>query len=326
MDSPKKHDPKKNDPKKKRSGGHKVYTPWHILLDEVMAYFFDSEEIEVRAFEKLGTLPLESDFLILCKKKDEETLRKHYPVFRFLLPYLGPMTVVEYKSPPDRLTHDDFDLLRVYRLLVKRKYKLRRDDQVWAVTLTSHFEKGYAGYADYVEENGYEFRQIEPGVWGHERGCERFYWLDLAAIGRRDSESLINLFSSNYQKYQHSLHFRKTEGDILTYVWQNIFKEELTKMRHEELRHLPQFTTSMEEITKRILDSFTIEERLAGLSHEEILAKLSTEEILARLSHEEIVAKLSHEERLAGLSPEERLAGLSQSQRERLKKLLESQS
>ena len=70
-------------------------------------------------------------------------------------------------------------------------------------------------------------------------------------------------------------------------------------MRHEKLRHLPQFTTSMEEIEKRILNSFTIEERLAGLSPEE---------------------------RLAGLSPEERLAGLSKSQRERLKKLLESQS
>jgi len=55
----------------------------------------------------------------------------------------------------------------------------------------------------------------------------------------------------------------------------------------------------MEEIGKRILNSFTIEERLA---------------------------RLSTEERLAGLSPEEILAGLSQSQRERLKKLLESQS
>jgi hypothetical protein len=314
MDSEKRDNRKENNPKRKRSGAHKVYTPWHILLDEVMAYFFDSEEIEVRAFEKLGVLPLESDFLILCRKKNEETLREHYPVFKFLLPYLGPMTVVEYKSPLDRLTHHDFDLLRVYRLLIKRKYKLRRDDQVWAATLASHFESGYAGY---VEENGYEFRQIEPGVWGHERGCERFYWLDLAAIGQRDSESLINLFSSNYQKYRHSLHIRKTEAGILTYVWQNIFKEELTKMRHEKLRHLPQFTTSMEEITKSILDSFTIEERLAGLSLAEILAKLSPEERLAGLGPEE---------RLAGLGPEERLAGLSKSQREKLKKLLESQS
>ena len=296
IDSEKRDNPKENNPKRKRSGGHKAYTPWHILLDEVMAYFFDSEEIEVRAFEKLGVLPLESDFLILCKKKDTETLREHYPVFRFLLPYLGPLTVMEYKSPLDRLTHHDFDLLRVYRLLAKRKYKIKRDDQVWAATLASHFERGYA---EYIEENGYEFQQIEPGVWGHERGCERFYWLDLAAIGQRDSESLINLFSSNYRKYQHSLHIRKTEADILTYVWQSIFKEELTKMRHEELRHLPQFTTVMEEIRKRNLKSYTIEERLAGLGPEEILARLRPEEILA---------------------------GLSQSERERLKKLLESQS
>ena len=89
---------------------------------------------------------MESDFLILCKKKYEETLEEHYPAFRFLFPYLGPMTVVEFKNPLDRLTHHDFDLLRVYRLLTKKKYKLKRDDQVWAATLASHFETGYADY------------------------------------------------------------------------------------------------------------------------------------------------------------------------------------
>ena len=100
------------------------------------------------------------------------------------------MTVLEYKSPLDRLTFDDFDLLRVYRLLTKRKYKLKKDDQVWAVSLTSQFEKNYA---EYVEGNGYGFKEIEPGVWGHEGDHDHFYWLDLATIGQRYPESFINL-------------------------------------------------------------------------------------------------------------------------------------
>ena len=251
-----------SDQKKKRSG-HKSYTPWHILLDDVMAYFFDIDEIEVRAFEKLGSLPLESDFIILRKKKED--LGDHYPQFRFLLPYLGQMTVLEYKSPLDRLTFDDFDLLRVYRLLTKRKYKLKRDDQVWAVSLTSQFEKNYA---EYVEGSGYGFKEIEPGVWGHEGDHDHFYWLDLAIIGQRYPESFINLFSSNYRQYGHSLQIKKDDADILAYIWQSIFKEELIAMRHEKLRHLPEFTTSMEEIRKRLLESFTVEEKLADLTPE----------------------------------------------------------
>ena len=73
--------------KKKKESGHKSYTPWHILLDDVMAYFFDIDEIEVRAFEKLGSLPLESDFIILRKKKED--LGDRYPQFRFCCPIWG---------------------------------------------------------------------------------------------------------------------------------------------------------------------------------------------------------------------------------------------
>ncbi len=60
--------------KRKSTREHKSYTPWHILLDDVMDHFFDSKEIEVRSFEKLGTLPLESDFIILRKKQEDEEL------------------------------------------------------------------------------------------------------------------------------------------------------------------------------------------------------------------------------------------------------------
>jgi len=250
-----------------------------------MGYFFDSEEIEIRAFEKLGSLPLESDFIILRKKKKD--LSEHYPVFKFLMPYLGPITVVEYKSPLDRLTWDDFDLLRVYRLLVKRKYRLKRDDHVWAVSMFSQCERGYA---EYVKENGYEYQEIEEGIFGHQGEFERFFWLNLADIGRQDPGSLINLFSSNFREYGRCAQFREDDAEILAYIWQGIFKKELKKMRQAKLRQLPEFTTSMEEIRKRLLEFYKPEEKLAGL-------------------------KLK-----------DRLAGLNKDQLKKLKKLLESQS
>jgi hypothetical protein len=76
-------------------------------------------------------------------------------------------------------------------------------------------------------------------------------------------------------------------------------------MKHSELRNLPEFTQDMDEIRRRLLEGYTVEERLEGLSTEEIRRRLSPEERLEGLSPEEILARLSTEEILAGLSPEE---------------------
>ncbi len=83
-------------------------------------------------------------------------------------------------------------------------------------------------------------------------------------------------------------------------------------MRHEKLRHLPEFTASMEEIRKRLF--------------EEVLSQLKPEEVLSRFRPEERLSGLKPEERLSGLRPEDMLAAMSKSQREKLKKLLENQS
>ncbi len=83
-------------------------------------------------------------------------------------------------------------------------------------------------------------------------------------------------------------------------------------MRQEKLRHLPEFTTSMEEIRKRLLD--------------EIFKTYNREEILGRFKPEERLTGLKPEERLTGLKPEEVINALSKTQLEKLKKLLNSQS
>ncbi len=48
-------------------------------------------------------------------------------------------------------------------------------------------------------------------------------------------------------------------------------------MKHSELRGLPEFTQDMEVIRRRLLRSYTVEERLEGLSPEEVLKGFSPE-------------------------------------------------
>ena len=63
---------------KEKSKSKKQYTPWHTLLAEVMIYIIDPDDFVVHPFEKLGTLPLESDFIIIRKSKPGK-LKKNLP-------------------------------------------------------------------------------------------------------------------------------------------------------------------------------------------------------------------------------------------------------
>jgi hypothetical protein len=59
-------------------------------------------------------------------------------------------------------------------------------------------------------------------------------------------------------------------------------------MNNREIRQLPEFTTSIEIMKKKFLESLKPEERLAGLKPEERLAGLKPEERLAGLKPDEI--------------------------------------
>ncbi|MBN2373820.1 hypothetical protein JXL19_08535 [bacterium] len=52
--------------------------------------------------------------------------------------------------------------------------------------------------------------KTEEGVYSHADIQQHFYWIDLKIIGRKDPESFINLFCSNYKKYEAS---KKTDQD-----------------------------------------------------------------------------------------------------------------
>lgn len=86
------------------------------------------EEAENLIFEnehQLGTKPMEIDVLIIKKAKDLPIQKNIGRIFR-------KYNIVEYKSPPDYLSIDDFYIVTK---------KLSESENLWLKSLTNHLEK-----------------------------------------------------------------------------------------------------------------------------------------------------------------------------------------
>ncbi len=258
------------------------YTPWHYLLAEVMQYLIDDSHLEIHPFEKLGTLPLEADIILLRKKVDEDLAALH-PELDFLMRHLGRYTVVEYKSPKDRLTHEDLDTVRAYAMLCKRKFELAKDSDVRIAMLYSHKEKGFF---EQSKKNGLAFQDAEPGIKRCDIGRLTLLAMDLAELGKQRPASFINLFSSRSEKFISSAETDKALLGAIRYLQENI--EKRGDMKHADLRNSPEFTQDMDEIRRRLLRRYTAEERLKGLSPKERLEGLSPEQLIEELSPEKL--------------------------------------
>ncbi|MFO0574777.1 MAG: hypothetical protein U1A78_12350 [Polyangia bacterium] len=259
------------------------YTVWHPLLAQTLVRLLPSSALEVHPFVKLGTLPLEAD-IILLRKSAEADLLALCPELGFLLRFLSHYLLIEYKSPLDRLTCDDFDTARAYAMLCKRKYGLVHDEHVAMALLYSRAEPAFFATC---ARNGYAFVEQAAGI----RACEahplRVYAIDLFAYGQADPENPINLFSKHFRTY------RPTDPR-----WDG-----LLFLLRGEMRHMQTRLKGQAEL-QASLDEYIDRE-------------------LAQLPPEQLLRHVPMEERLRGVPAEERLRGLSEEERRRLRELLD---
>jgi hypothetical protein len=271
------------------------YTAWHPLLAQVLVRVLASPALEVHPFVKLGTLPLEAD-IILLRKNTQTDLLAQFPEFGFLLRFLQHYLLIEYKSPLDRLTCDDFDTARAYAMLCKRKYDIAQDSHVAVALLYSQAEPAFFAT---THDNGYAFVEKETGIWACEQHPLRLYAIDLVAFGATDPEHPINLFSKRHRTY------RPTDPR-----WETLLGSTYSAIRREmqlmqtRLRGQEELNQSVSEMIQNFLRELPPEERLRGLPAEERLRGLPAEE------------------RLRGLGPED-LRRLPAEERQRLRDLLE---
>ena len=251
------------------------FTAWHHLLAGVLQNT-GTPGFEVHCFVRLGTLPLEADVIMLRldENADIQAFAQH---FGFLVPALRRYLVIEYKSPEDRLTLCDFDTVRAYAMLCKRKYEVVQDDEIAVAMLYSRHEVNFfAGCA----RNGFSFSEAQPGV---RQSCQQpmaFYAFDLVALGELSPEHPINLLSSRRRLYN-SVGPASGLGPFAV-LYEEVFLRELKKMGQMHVPGSQELLDDVQRTKELILSHCSAEERLRGLPVEDRLRGLSKAE-LARL-------------------------------------------
>lgn len=262
------------------------YTAWHPLLAQVLVRVLSCPSLEVHPFVKLGTLPLEAD-VILLRKNTQTDLLSQFPEFSFLLRFLRHYLLIEYKSPLDRLTCEDFDTARAYAMLCKRKYGFVTDGELAIALLYSQAEPAFFATC---HDNGYAFVEKETGIWACEQHPLKLYAIDLVAYGAENPQAPINLFSKRYRSYRPS----DPRWDSLLEDIQRSIRREMQLMQ-TRLRGQEEVDQTLDEIV---------------------------ENLLARQAPERLLKHVPIAERLSGLGPED-LRRLPAAERQRLREMLE---
>jgi hypothetical protein len=249
----------------------RLFTAWHYYLARVLEKTA-APGFQVHSFVKLGSLPLEADIILLHldKNADISIFAKY---FGFLIPSLRPYLLLEFKSPQDRLTLADFDTVRAYAMLCKRKYQVAHDKDVAVAMLYSRTE---ADFFDGCARNGFVFTEAQTGV----RGCNHhpmgFSAVDLVAFGQEHPDHPINLLSARHREFSKSEDL--DERNPFGVLWNEVFQRELKNMSQRQIQGHQELLDDAARFRAQVISSGSVEERLRGLSPEDRLRGLSAEE------------------------------------------------
>ena len=254
-----------------------LFTGWHYFLAHVLQKT-RSVGLDVHCFVRLGSLPLEADVIILHlnKNADIELFAKY---FSFLVPSLRPYLVIEYKGPDDRLTMADFDTVRAYAMLCKRKYEVARDEDVAVAMLYSHTE---ADFFARCADSRLLFVETQPGVRASLGQAIGFYAVDLMTLGAQQPDHPINLLSARRRAYGRSgpVHGLGPFGVL----YEEVFLKELKKMDQTHVPGSRELLDDAERLDELLISRASVERRLRGIAPEEIFRRFSPEDLLRGLS------------------------------------------
>ena len=275
--------------KKKRKKKHlKTFTPWHTIFQYILEELLPGDIFDIQVEHEVGKLPLKIDFIII--KKIKEAIADVPGFLSFLNDY--EYAVIEYKSPHDEFTFDDFLKLAAYTTLYKIKKEIADLEKIIRVGVFNSTSKDFS---ELMKQYGYEIGKIENGLYYIAHNPEKAYLINIEEIDKSDKALLLAFLSKTEDSYD------KAYAQLIEEKFFNRFAGYIDYLTHR--RDFMRLIKQDKEWAKRA--NRTLEQIVQDMDPEIRLKGLKPEERLKGLTLEELLKGLKPEERLEGLKPEE---------------------
>ena len=218
-------------------------TSWHPAVVQAFGNELEDcrKDLAFEAEHQLTTEPLRIDVLIIKKKRNVVLKKNIAQIFR-------QFNIIEYKSPDDTATVEDYHKTHAYARLYASLNKVDINDLSVTVTTTRHPRKLLA-----FLKNQFTVRQAQPGIYlvegevyptqvivGMELSVKDNFWLanlrnDLTAeqlaqvltvaVDRSESDAYIYAITNANAETLEDLYMRRKAGVILTEKLDAVFRE-----------------------------------------------------------------------------------------------------
>ena len=279
------------------------FTAWHVFFARLLLLFADQRRLQVHAFDKLGSLPLEAD--VICLLLDPANPA---PPFAGRLPWLARLlrrlSVLEFKSPSQPLRRPHFDRTIAYAMLAKHKYDIHDDSDVAVALLYSQL---HGDFVPSLHRDGVPLTDEGPGIRRGRYGGLTCFLIDLTEIATRDPGDPLTLVSALHKTFRPDPCASDEQVAFQQIIGYLIGQKEANGMKISELDGYQEIEADLLALQKKLFAELPADFR---------------QKVLADLPASKRLAGLPVSERLAGLPASERLAGLSADELSELRVLL----
>ena len=280
-------------------------TQWHQLLGTLLELLLTPVGITVQTEVAITSEPPRADILLLRRESDQWTEEQRRLLPEGIRDTLAQHVLLEFKYS-ESVTVEALQQAVGYDYFYGRAQRLA-DDELATFILSSRTPR-----AERLAEWGYE--RVSPGVYRSVQPLlSRVGLILLNELPAAEHNAFVKVFASRQRERDEAFQRLNelVEPTQLEMYLLGLRRKLLQGENTMSTQVTPQDILELgEAYRKRIIETATPQERLAGLEPQERLAGLEPQERLAGLEPQERLAGLEPQERLAGLEPQERLAGL----------------
>lgn len=235
----------------KKTQGTKEILQWHPafyaglqieLADEADWLTFENEH-------QLGTKPKEIDVLIIKKEKNYRVKKNIGRMFK-------KYNIIEYKSPSDYLSIDDF--YRVYGYACFYKADTGEENSISIKELTLTFVSGHypRKLADHLKRDlGYRIREIEPGIYYTESDMLSIQFIITSRLSQKENLWLRSLTDDLKQMAEAKnlvTEYQKRKDNPLYRSVMDI----IVRANREKFQEVKEMCSALEELMKDEIEAY----------------------------------------------------------------------